>query len=158
MGVNKVRGAWQMRAALLVGLSLMLSACAATYNNHGFIPPDEELEAILPGVDTRDSLALSVGQPSTSGVIEEDAWFYAAYRVRNFAYQAPRIIERDIVAISFDDEGVVQAIERYGLEDGQFVQLSRRVTDNGIGEVTLLSQIIRNFGRIDIGQALGGDQ
>ncbi|MEM9319994.1 MAG: outer membrane protein assembly factor BamE [Pseudomonadota bacterium] len=135
-------------------MAVMLSACAATFQNHGFVPPEDELETILPGVDTRDSLALSVGQPSASGVIRDDAWFYAAYRVRNFAYQAPQVIERDIVAISFDEDGVVSNVERFGLEDGQIVQLSRRVTDSGIGDVTLLTQILRNFGRLDVGNII----
>lgn len=141
----------------ILALVFALAGCSAQVNNHGFVPPDEEIEAILPGVDTRDSVALTVGQPSTAGVIEDNAWFYSAYSVRSFAYRAPEVIERDIVAIAFDEEGVVEAVERYGLEDGQFVQLSRRVTDNGIGGVTLLTQIIRNFGRIDLGEALGGN-
>ena len=148
----RTRLIWAMVAMATV---LLVSACSATYQNHGFVPPEEELEAILPGVDTRDSLELSIGQPSASGVIRDDAWFYAAYRVRSFAYQAPEVIERDIVAISFDTDGVVQNIERFGLEDGQLVQLSRRVTDGGIGEVTILTQILRNFGRIDVGNVLG---
>ena len=148
MAKNAVRG---VVAGLL---ALGLSACSATFQNHGYVPPEDELAAILPGVDTRESLALSVGEPSAAGVIRDEAWFYAGYRVRSFAYQAPRVIERDIVAISFDDEGVVQNIERYGLEDGQLVQLSRRVTDGGIGEITVLNQILRNFGRLDVGNIL----
>jgi len=141
----------------LVALAVTLAGCSATFQNHGFVPPEEELETILPGVDTRESLALTVGEPSAAGVIREDAWFYASYRVRNFAYQAPQVIERDIVAITFDEDGVVRNVERFGLEDGQLVQLSRRVTDSGVGEVTILTQILRNFGRLDVGNIIGGD-
>ena len=140
-----------------LALALALVGCSATVNNHGFVPPEEELSAILPGVDTRDSVALTVGEPSATGVIEDNAWFYSAYQVRSFAYRAPEIVDRDIVAIAFDEEGVVEAVERYGLEDGRFVHLSRRVTDNGIGDVTLLTQIIRNFGRINVGDAINGN-
>ena len=111
-----------LRVAFLGVTLLAVSACSATFRNHGFVPPEDELAAILPGVDTRDSLALSVGEPSAAGVIRQDAWFYAQYTVRSFAYQAPQVVDRDIVAITFDDDGVVQNIERFGLEDGQFVQ------------------------------------
>ncbi|MBF9032021.1 outer membrane protein assembly factor BamE [Rhodobacterales bacterium HKCCE3408] len=144
------------RTGLALVAALALAACSATFQNHGFVPEEEELEAILPGVDTRESLELSLGQPSAAGIIREDAWFYAAYRVRNFAYQAPEVIERDIVAITFDDDGVVRNVERFGLEDGQMVQLSRRTTDSGIGEVTVLTQILRNFGRLDVGNIIAG--
>jgi len=37
----------------LVGV---LSACAATFTNHGFVPPEQELEQILVGVDTRGTI------------------------------------------------------------------------------------------------------
>lgn len=142
----------------LAALALsLLGACAATFQNHGYVPPEEDLAAILPGVDTRDSVELAIGRPSATGVIRDEAWFYTAYRIRNFAYRAPEITERDIIAISFDEEGVVQNIERFGLEDGRVVQLSRRVTDSGIAEITILRQILQNFGRIDVGNILAGD-
>ncbi|WP_375552684.1 outer membrane protein assembly factor BamE [Rhodophyticola porphyridii] len=150
-----------IRQRVRLGLALLVitvaAACSATFNNHGYVPPEEELAAILPGVDTRESVESSVGRPAASGVIRDEAWFYADYRVRNFAYRAPEIIERNIVAISFDDAGVVQNIERFGLEDGQVVPLSRRVTETSVQEITLLRQILQNFGRINVADALGGD-
>ena len=96
-----------------------------------------------------------MGRPTVTGVMRDEAWFYSAYRVSSFAYRAPRIVEREIVAVSFDDEGVVQNIERFALEDGEVVTLSRRVTESGISDVTLIDQILRNFGRLDLGN-IGG--
>jgi outer membrane protein assembly factor BamE (lipoprotein component of BamABCDE complex) len=74
--------------------------------------------------------------------------------VRNFAYQAPQVVERDVVAISFDGDGVVTNVERFGLEDGRAVQLSRRVTETSVRDLGFFRQLMRNFGRIDLG-ALG---
>jgi outer membrane protein assembly factor BamE (lipoprotein component of BamABCDE complex) len=94
------------------------------------VPPDAELEQILVGVDTRGTVEETIGQPSAAaGVLRDEAWIYSAYRVRNYTYQAPQVVERDVVAISFDGDGVVSNVERFGLEDGQLVQLSRRVTE-----------------------------
>jgi outer membrane protein assembly factor BamE (lipoprotein component of BamABCDE complex) len=67
------------------------------------VPPDAELEQILVGVDTRGTIEETIGRPSAAaGVLREEAWIYSAYRVRNYTYQAPEVIERDVVAISFD--------------------------------------------------------
>ena len=76
--------------------------------------------------------------------------------MRNFTYNAPQVIERDIVAISFSDAGRVTNIERFGLEDGQIIQLSRRVTEASVRDIGFLSQILSNFGRISLGDAVGG--
>lgn len=144
---------WLLAAALALGLS----ACAATYVNHGYIPPAEDLATILPGVDTRASVEETIGRPTAAGVIGENTWFYVASRQRFYTYQAPEVIEREIVAISFDDRGVVENIRELGLEDGRVVRLSRRVTESNIQEVTFLRQLIGNFGRINISDALNGN-
>jgi outer membrane protein assembly factor BamE (lipoprotein component of BamABCDE complex) len=139
----------------LVGpaLALGLAACAATFDNHGYVPPPEDLAAVDVG-DSRESVAEAVGTPGTAGVMRDEAWFYTAYRMRNFAYRAPEVVERDIIAISFDGRGRVSNIEEFGLEDGRIVQLSRRVTTSSVREVSFLRQILSNFGRINVADAL----
>jgi len=59
-----------------------------------------------------------------------------------------------LLAISFDANGRVSNIEEFGLEDGRVVQLSRRVTTSSVREVTFFAQLLGNFGRINIGDAL----
>ena len=63
-------------------------------------------------------------------------------------------MERQLLAISFDANGRVSNIEEFGLEDGRVVQLSRRVTTSSVREVTFFGQLLGNFGRINIGDAL----
>ena len=156
-GMSKLFGPSLAKRMRLLSAGLMcatLVACSATFVNHGYIPPEEDLAFITPGIDSRSSLEDSIGLPSASGVIRDDTWFYIASRVRNYAYRAPEVIERQIVAISFDTEGTVTNVEQFGLEDGQLITLSRRVTDTNIQDITFLRQLMRNFGRIDVGQAL----
>ncbi len=107
--------------------------------------------------DTREAVAEAIGTPGAAGVMRDEAWFYAAYRVRNYAYRAPEVIERQVLAVSFDGGGRVSNIEEFGLEDGQIVQLSRRVTSSSVREISFLQQILGNFGRVNIGEALGGN-
>jgi len=138
------------QASLGLVAALVLSACSATYDLHGYVPPAEQLADVNIG-DSRDTVAELVGTPGVAGVMRDEAWFYSAYRVRNYAYRAPEVIEREILALSFDPSGRVQNIERFGLEDGQVVQLSRRVTTSTVRENTFLRQLLTNFGRIQIG-------
>lgn len=142
------------RVALAVVLATALAACSPTYVNHGYTPPAYELSQITPGSDTRESVAALVGQPTASGVISDNTWFYVASRQRHYTYNAPEVIERDIVAISFDSAGRVQNIRELGLEDGRVVRLSRRVTESNIQEVTFMRQLLGNFGRINISDTL----
>lgn len=143
------------RVAAIAAL-MAVTACSATYTNHGFVPPEEDLAQVLVGVDTRGTVEETIGRPSAAaGVLRDEAWIYSAYRVRSFTYNEPEVIERDVVAISFDADGVVSNVERFGLEDGQVVQLSRRVTESSVADLGFFRQLLRNLGRVDLG-ALGG--
>lgn len=137
-------------------LALGLAACSATFDNHGFVPPPEDLAEVGIG-DSRETVAETIGTPGASGVMRDEAWFYTAYRVRNYAYRAPEVTERQILAVSFDGAGRVQNVEEFGLDDGNIIQLSRRVTTSSVREVSFLSQILSNFGRINVADVLGGE-
>ncbi len=126
---------------------LGLSACTAQFSNHGYVPPDEQIERLEIG-QTRSQVADIIGSPGSSGVIRQGAWYYTEYRVRRFAYQAPQVTEREILAVSFNAQGRVSNIETYGLEDGQIVRLSRRVTT--AGDVSFLRQLFGDFGRLNL--------
>ena len=93
---------------------LALSACSPQFRNHGYVPNDEDLALITVGVDTRASVEEAVGAPAMSGVITDTATYYVQSRVRRFAWQEPEVVERQVLAISYDSAGVVTNIERFG--------------------------------------------
>jgi outer membrane protein assembly factor BamE (lipoprotein component of BamABCDE complex) len=101
---------------------------------------------VIVGVDTRDTVADVIGSPSSSGVLRDSGYYYVSQQVRTFAYQAPEVIDRQVVAVTFDADGVVQNIERFALEDGNVVALSRRVTDSNVQGLSFLRQLLGNIG------------
>ncbi|APX88495.1 cell envelope protein SmpA [Brevirhabdus pacifica] len=141
-----------MRMMVLGGLLLIVAGCAKIYRNHGYVPTDQDLAQVRVGVDTRESLTETIGVPTSSGVIRETAWYYVGSRFEQFAFRAPREISREIVAISFGGNGKVRNVERFGLEDGRVVTLSRRVTDSNIQGVSFLRQLFGSVGAVNLGQ------
>jgi len=140
----------------LCAVFLLVSGCAATYQNHGYVPTDTELEAVTVGVDNRDTVAESIGRPTSTGVLKDSGYYYVRSRWKNFGYRAPQEIDRQVVAISFDQAGIVENVERFTLQDGQVIAISRRVTDSNIKGISLLRQLLGNLGNINAGQFLGG--
>ncbi|MCH2165044.1 MAG: outer membrane protein assembly factor BamE [Marinovum sp.] len=143
---------WAPRALLLAG-AIALSACVAQFRNHGYLPSEEELAEVLVGIDTRDTVEETIGAPSTAGVLSGGNFYYVGDTVRTFAWQAPEVVEREIVAITFDDAGVVQNIVRYGLEDGKVVPLVQRVTETSDGDISFLRKLFGNVGGLDLSSA-----
>ncbi|WP_372840330.1 outer membrane protein assembly factor BamE [Phaeovulum sp.] len=130
----------------------MGAACSPVYRNNGYVPTDEDLAKVVVGKTTREQAAAAVGRPSAEGLLEGSAWYYVGSRWKYLGPFAPREVERQVVAISFSTRGIVTNVERFGLEQGEVVTLSRRVTDSNIKGVGFIRQMLGNIGNFDASQ------
>ncbi len=145
------------RAGTLGLLLLAVAGCSSVYRNHGYVPSDSDLEGIVVGVSTRESVAEQIGRPSVAGVLGGGGWYYVQSRWRHFGMNEPREVDRQLVAITFDRNGVVENVERFTLTDGRVVPISRRVTDSNIKGVSFIRQLLGNIGNIRAGDILGNN-
>lgn len=141
--------------ALVLALPVGLAACTATYRNHGYVPPEEDLAQVTVGQTTQGELEGLIGRPSAQGLLTGSAWYYVGSRWRFYGPREPQEIDRQIVAISFSESGTVSNVERFGLERGQVVILSQRVTDTGVTSLGLIRQLMGNVGRMQAGDLIG---
>ncbi len=135
-------------------LAATVAGCAAVYRNHGYVPSEDELALVEVGTDTRDTVGQKIGRPSTSGLLNDVGWFYVQSRYKLVGPREPKEIDRQVLAVTFNEAGVVENIARYGLEDGRVVEISRRVTETNVKGLSFIQQILGNFGRIDAGSLL----
>lgn len=136
-------------------LSAALTACSPIVRTHGYVPTEEDLSAVVVGVDTRDTVADVIGTPSAGGVIHDNAWYYVENRWETVGYREPEIADRQVVAISFAEDGTVENVERFGLEKGRVIALNRRVTDSNIKGVSFLGQLLGNIGNFRAQDVIG---
>jgi outer membrane protein assembly factor BamE (lipoprotein component of BamABCDE complex) len=142
-----------IRSKLRIGLGALgivaLTACTAQYRTHGYVPSEDELQQVVPGVDTRGTVEDVIGVPSTSGTLNDSGFYYIESDMRHFAWKEPEVVDRQVLAITFDSAGVVENIERYGLQDGQVVPLSRRITRSGDGDIGFIRKLFGNIGGLN---------
>ena len=148
------RALGHIRFALL-GLSMVaFAACSPVFRNHGYVPAEDELAEIKVGEDTRETLAPLIGRPSAAALLNDEGWYYVQSRWKHSGARPPKEIDRQVVAITFDDDGVVENVERFGLENGKVVALSRRVTTSNIKGISFLRQLLGSLGNFRGGQAI----
>lgn len=141
--------------AITVSLGLVaVAGCSPIMRNHGYVPTDDDLAEITVGVDSRATVEDVLGAPSTGAFVEGGDIYYVRSQVRHFGMFEPKVVDRQVVAISFDGTDVVQNIERFGLEEGRVVPLSRRVTNSSVEGKGFLRQLMGNLGRFNAGQLL----
>ncbi|WP_108816013.1 outer membrane protein assembly factor BamE [Loktanella sp. Alg231-35] len=152
-------GHWQntLRMLGMVALVGATTACTPIDRFHGFIPPTEEIETLQVGQSSKDEVIALFGTPIADRGLQNNTIYYAASHFRNFGPYAPEEVSREVLAIDFDANDRLRNVASYTLDDGRVVVLDRRVTEDGINDVTFLSQLLGSLGRIDAGQLLGED-
>lgn len=130
----------------LIGSILIFSGCSPIMNNHGYLPVSADVADITVGKDTKDSVLALLGEPTTKGAQGDNSWYYISYTVRKFAFFAPTITDREILAVSFNGAGRVAAINNYGLEDGIVIDLNTGETPTGGRSLSFWQQMLGNVG------------
>ena len=141
------------RRTLPLGLvcALALAGCAPSVIPHGNIVSKADLEKVRPG-DTRDTVIQVLGSPSMQGTFGDQHWYYVTQETEVRSFFQKDIKEQDVVAVQFDDDGLVQAVRQSGMEQAAAIVPVADKTRTLGNEPSLLQQLLGNIGRFDSGE------
>ena len=139
-------------AALIAGTAACNPITPIT-DYRGYLPKAEEIQKIQVGMSKPEVQAL-LGSPSTSATMESlgESYYYISSVVETTAFLAPQVVDREILAVRFDQDARVSGFAHYGLEDGKIINFSSRETPTRGKELSVLQQLFSNVGRFDPGQ------
>jgi outer membrane protein assembly factor BamE (lipoprotein component of BamABCDE complex) len=138
-------GAAMRRVLVPMGLALAVAGCAEQIRTHGYVPSVAETDSIEVGLDTRTTVQSIIGEPAVTGMLDDRGWFYVKSQFRDYGWREPEEVGREVVAILYDEQGLVENVERFGIEEGRVIALSRRVTDTSASGVSFLQQLFGNI-------------
>ena len=137
-----------IRLGQFAALMIFLTACEPIVRTHGYVPSQDDLDQVFVGSDTKGSVEETIGRAADTGTFESDAWYYVESTVETFLYFEPKVVERRVLEVQFDDNDVLTAINRYGLEDGRIINLQTRVTPTDGRRTSVLRNLFSNVGAI----------
>ena len=135
------------RPIAVMTCAILLGSCSPIIQTRGNTPDPILLGQIEPGELSRDDIANMLGSPSSIANFGEETWYYISKQTETIGFFEPEIIEQQVVAIAFDDSGMVASVSTYGLDDAQDIEPSERVTPTGGRKLTVLEQLFGNLGR-----------
>lgn len=136
-------------AVTVLAAGLGVAACAPTVQVHGYVPSAADVARLRPGVDTRADVEEILGQPSSTGLLQDSAWYYVESVFENYTYNPARVVDRTVLVVNFSPAGIVTGLDRYGVEDGRIVNLTTRVTETGGRQLGVLEQLFGNILNFD---------
>ncbi len=149
------RKRFAVTASFVVG-AMVLSACAPDIRKSGYYPLEDELNAVSVGQTTRGEVLNLVGSPSIGSPNSDGVLYYVGQRMRHFGPMNPEVVDRQVVVVSFDSRDRVSNVQVLGLEDGQVVVISQRVTETISGDFGFFQQLFGNIGNVSAAQIVNG--
>ena len=140
-------------------VATVAGGCTATRDFHGYVPDQAFPEDVKPAVDTRSTVLARLGTPSTTSLFDkggeakvapgkEKLWVYMSSTRELLAFYYPKVVQRSIIAIQFDEDDVVSDVLVYDADDGRVLDYSSRVTPTRGRELGILEQLFGTLGSL----------
>lgn len=118
-----------IRKSGLLGFIMLLSACSSDVFlvHNGNMPSNDKVNQVAKG-QTRAEVEQILGAPSAVTSFDANTWIYMSSTLKKVAFFEPEETKRDVLAITFNDKGVVSAIKTYNKEDGKNIAIDKTET------------------------------
>jgi len=88
-----------------------------------------------------------MGNPSLKGTFDQGVWYYISELTRRRSFFKAHAVERNILAVEFNDDGVVTTTRTYTLADAREVNPRKDKTPTRGKKLGIFEQIFSNIGR-----------
>lgn len=130
-------------------IAFLLSSCAKNINKSGYSIDKKDLEQIKVGVSNKESVLNTMDHPTNTHPNNPNKWVYHSYKTKKLMFFKPKIVEQDVVIISFNNEEIVESIAKY--DQNNYININPNSGKTSIStkeEKGLVRDIIDNIGSI----------
>ncbi|UTW54115.1 outer membrane protein assembly factor BamE [Kordiimonas sp. SCSIO 12610] len=140
------------KMTIVLALGISISACSNSRSIRGYVFDAELADAITAGIDNRQSVESTLGTPTVRGTFSNDVWYYVSTTVKVRPVFWPEAKEHRVLAVGFNESGIVEKIENFDLSDMQVINPVGGKTKTRGTNIGFFQQIFGSLGRFG-GQA-----
>ena len=133
-----------LRILIVSLLGSLFISCTTNIKNYGYIPTKSELETLVIGKDSKDSVSKKIGLPATAGL--EGSFYYVRSTFNEPGLRSAQLINRTVVLLSFDKRNLLRNVETFSVDKKTVVRLDYRVTETGLENKNIFQQIVGSIG------------
>jgi outer membrane protein assembly factor BamE (lipoprotein component of BamABCDE complex) len=150
------KGVFDSSRLVAAGLLLLLAGCSPEVEHRGYIPKPGAFNQISNGM-TKMEVEGILGTPSTTASIKYkgDSFYYVTSTTVSKSFITEET-DRQVIAIRFDEGGLVKSFAQYGLQDGRVVDLNTNQTPVYGEDNSFLAMLLRTSKGTRTGPMLGG--
>lgn len=133
--------------ALSLIISILMTSCTSTINNHGYIEKPEEEAKITPGTSKIEVIQL-LGTPSTVSNFGPERWYYISKKTESIAFFDPKLLDQKVFYIEFNGDSVAGTGKLNKAAAKELNYASEKTATEGT-KLNVMEQLIGNLGRFN---------
>jgi outer membrane protein assembly factor BamE (lipoprotein component of BamABCDE complex) len=114
---------------------------------------EDQLKDLVPGTSTRADVTSVLGSPTAKGTFDDNTWIYISEVTQPRIGRVQGVNSQEVVALGFDDHGVLRTVKQMSQKDSQSVDVVARATPSPGSEASFMQQLLGNVGRFNAGPA-----
>lgn len=116
---------------------------------------EAQIKELVPGTSTTKDVTSLIGSPTAHATFDDNTWIYISERTKPVIAGTQAVEGQQVVALTFDDSGVLKSVARKTQDDSMPVSVVSRTTPSPGDEASFLQQLLGNVGKFSP-SGLGG--
>ncbi|AKM11399.1 hypothetical protein AB433_00575 [Croceicoccus naphthovorans] len=137
-------------------LPTMLAGCTSITDRRGYVRDTALTGAVTPGIDNRQSVEGTLGQPSFASQFGDPVYYYVSSTTEQRIFGQPEIEDHDVMKIAFDSAGNVTSVTHAGMDDVRDINPDGDKTPTLGRHRGFLEDLFGNIGAVGAAGAGGG--
>ncbi len=145
-----------LKASAAIAALALVGGCSSITDHRGYLMDEALVASVQPGIDNRESVRGTLGQPTLTSQFGDPVWYYISSQTEQAPFTTPDIYQHSVLEVKFDAAGNVVSAERTGIER------IARINPDGDETPTLgrdrgfFDDLFGNIGRVGAGGLGGG--
>ena len=126
---------------------LCLAACQPRITTHGFMPRNDLTAKLQPGMQNKTQVEDILGSPTIIATFDQNIWYYITQTTENESFFKPKLVDQQILALTFDETGLLASLETKSIVDAKHIEPHPGKTPTMGRKLSIFQQLFGNFGR-----------
>ena len=135
-----------VRTFFFIFVIFSCTSCIKTYHMSGHLFEEGEVQALHSAKSKQDVENL-LGSPTTVSIFGQETWYYITSKKETIAFLPDKLVEQNIVEITFNPNGAINKVFWYSEKDANQLKLIDEYTVTKGTNTTTIQKFFHNVGR-----------
>lgn len=141
------------KSFLIIFSVIFLSSCSSVKKeeSNGCAIPEEELSHLLVNKSNIKDVLQNLGSPSVRSNLDNSkngTWIYYNQTKESYLFFDPKVVDKNIIAIDFNERGIIKDIRRYSGSNIKDIIRVPEITKAKEENPNIVMEILQNVGGI----------